>query len=328
MNEFELIARYFKRPQPSSESLVLGVGDDCALLQATPGRHLAISSDTLVSGVHFFSDVAPAHLGHKALAVNLSDLAAMGAKPVAFTLALTLPQIDEAWVAEFAKGLWDLADAHGCALIGGDTTRGPLAISITVLGELPPGAALLRSGAKAGEGIYVSGTTNDCLGQARAGLELAQGHLQFDMADAAYAAARLELPTPRIALGLGLRGVASSCLDLSDGLLGDLQHILQASQVGAVLDLAALQRLAEQRPVLWGLAAQDQQRCMLSGGDDYELLFTVPDAAVPALAQVAASSGTVLTCIGRTRAELGLQCVGAYGQLLALPDYAAWQHFD
>ena len=331
MNEFELIARYFKRAQPASERLVLGVGDDCALLRPSAGMQLAVSSDTLVSGVHFFGDVAPAHLGHKALAVNLSDLAAMGAKPIAFTLAITLPQIDEAWVAEFAKGLWALADTHGCALIGGDTTRGPLAISITVLGELPVGAALLRSGAKAGEGIYVSGTANDCIGQARAGLELAQGNTrigQLDMADAAYAAARLELPSPRIALGLALRGIASSCLDLSDGLLSDLQHILQASQVGAVLDLAALQQLAQQRPVLCNLNAQTQERCMLSGGDDYELLFTVPDQAVAELGKVAAASGTVLTCIGRTQAALALQCTSADGQLQPLPDYKAWQHFE
>lgn len=331
MNEFELIARYFKRAQSQHPRLVLGVGDDGALLQPAAGMQLVVSTDTLVSGVHFFADVAPAHLGHKALAVNLSDMAAMGAQPIAFTLALTLPQIDEPWLAEFARGLWALADAHGCALIGGDTTRGPLAISITVLGELPAGAALLRSGAKAGEGIYVSGTATDCIGQARAGLELAQGHTRMaplDMADAAHAAARLELPSPRVALGLALRGLASSCLDLSDGLVGDLQHILQASQVGAVLDLAALQQLAQQRPVLCNLNAQAQERCMLSGGDDYELLFTAPDQAVAALREAAAASGTVLTCIGRTQAALALQCKGADGQLLALPDYKAWQHFD
>ena len=331
MNEFELITRYFKRAQSQHPRLVLGVGDDGALLQPAAGMQLVVSSDTLVSGVHFFGDVAPAHLGHKALAVNLSDLAAMGAKPIAFTLAITLPQIDEAWVAEFAKGLWALADAHGCALIGGDTTRGPLAISITVLGELPAGAALLRSGAKADEGIYVSGTPTDCIGQARAGLELAQGNArmgQLDMADAAHAAARLELPSPRVALGVALRGLASSCLDLSDGLVGDLQQILQASQVGAILDLPALQQLAQQQPVLCNLNAQAQERCMLSGGDDYELLFTAPDQAVAALREVAAASGTVLTCIGRTQAALALQCRRADGQLLALPDYKAWQHFD
>lgn len=331
MNEFELITRYFKRAQSQHPRLVLGVGDDGALLQPAAGMQLVVSSDTLVSGVHFFGDVAPAHLGHKALAVNLSDLAAMGAKPIAFTLAITLPQIDEAWVAEFAKGLWALADAHGCALIGGDTTRGPLAISITVLGELPAGAALLRSGAKGGEGIYVSGTATDCIGQARAGLELAQGNApawQLDMADAAHAAARLELPSPRVALGVALRGLASSCLDLSDGLVGDLQHILQASQVGAILDLPALQQLAQQRPVLCNLNAQAQERCMLSGGDDYELLFTAPDQAVAALREVAAASGTVLTCIGRTQAALALHCRRADGQLLTLPDYKAWQHFD
>ena len=331
MNEFELITRYFKRAQSQHPRLVLGVGDDGALLQPAVGMQLVVSTDTLVSGVHFFADVAPAHLGHKALAVNLSDMAAMGAQPIAFTLALTLPQIDEAWLAEFSRGLWALADAHGCALIGGDTTRGSLAISITVLGELPAGAALLRSGAKADEGIYVSGTPTDCIGQARAGLELAQGNArmgQLDMADAAHAAARLELPSPRVALGLALRGLASSCLDLSDGLVGDLQHILQASQVGAVLDLAALQQLAQQRPVLCNLNAQAQERCMLSGGDDYELLFTAPDQAVAALREAAAASGTVLTCIGRTQAALALQCRRADDQLLALPDYKAWQHFE
>ncbi|GGH60735.1 thiamine-monophosphate kinase [Comamonas phosphati] len=229
MGEFDLIRRFFQRPVRRA---VLGVGDDCALLAPQPGMQLAISSDMLVEGRHFFADVDPAALGHKALAVNLSDLAACGARPLAFTLALALPQADEAWVGGFAQGLLALADAHDCELIGGDTTQGPLNICITVFGEVPAGQALLRSGARAGDDIYVSGT----LGDARLALEAMLGHVALPLDALQAARQRLERPTPRVALGLALRGIASSALDVSDGLTGDLGHILQASGVGATLD--------------------------------------------------------------------------------------------
>ena len=229
MGEFDLIARYFTRPVRKA---ALGVGDDCALLAPTPGMQLAVSSDMLVEGRHFFADVDPEALGHKALAVNLSDLAACGARPLAFTLALSLPRMDEAWLAGFSRGMWALADAHGCELVGGDTTQGPLNICITVFGEVPAGQALLRSGARPGDDIYVSGT----LGDARLALEALLGHITLHADVLARARQRLERPSPRVPLGLALRGVVSSAMDVSDGLLGDLSHILKASGVGASID--------------------------------------------------------------------------------------------
>jgi thiamine-monophosphate kinase len=231
VGEFELIDRYFKRP---ARRAALGVGDDCALLAPAPGMQLAVSSDMLIEGRHFLSTVDPFKLGHKALAVNLSDLAACGAKPLAFTLALALPQADEAWLEGFSRGLFALADAHDCELIGGDTTRGPLAICITVFGEVPPGQALLRSGARAGDDLYVSGT----LGDARLALEVFRGTRSLPQAVFRWEAraSAWSTPTPRVALGLALRGVATSAADISDGLVGDLGHILKASRVGACID--------------------------------------------------------------------------------------------
>src|SRR5437868_2059526 len=226
MGEFDLIARYFTRPARRSP---LGVGDDCALLQPAPGMQLAVSTDLLVEGRHFLSTVDPRALGHKALAVNLSDLAACGAQPLAFTLSLALPRVDEAWLAGFSEGMFALADAHDCELVGGDTTAGPLAINITVFGEVPAGAALLRSGAQAGDDLWVSGT----LGDARLALEAFRGTVSLPQEVFDAARLRLERPQPRVALGLALRGLATAAIDVSDGLLGDLGHVLQRSGVGA-----------------------------------------------------------------------------------------------
>jgi len=234
LGEFDLIERFFKRPV---QHAVLGVGDDCALLQPRPGTQLAVSSDMLVEGRHFLATVDPARLGHKALAVNLSDLAACGATPLALTLALALPQSDAAWLGGFAQGLLALADAHGCELVGGDTTRGPLNICITVFGEVPVVAgrshALLRSGARPGDALYVSGT----LGDAALALDVLFGRLTVPDAVLDTARLRLEKPSPQVALGQALRGIASAAIDVSDGLLGDLGHILQQSGVGATVEV-------------------------------------------------------------------------------------------
>ena len=339
MGEFELIQRFFTRPTPpDTQGVVLGIGDDCALLQPTPGMQLAISSDMLVCGRHFFAYVDPRALGHKALAVNLSDLAACGARPLAFTLALALPEADAAWLEPFSQGLLALADEHGCALIGGDTTRGPLNICITVFGEVParsggagvPTQALLRSGARPGDDVYVSGT----LGDARLALEALQGRIHLPPEVLAPARARLEWPTPRVALGLALLGVASAAADVSDGLLGDLGHILERSGVGATLDTTFAMHLLAAYADYTGARARFEQeigekkglQCVLSGGDDYELVFTAPVAQRAAVHAAALASGTPVACIGQIEATSGLRLVDAQGALLAR-DFASFDHF-
>lgn len=323
MGEFDLIARYFTRPVRHA---TLGVGDDCALLAPRPGMQLAISSDMLVEGRHFFADVAPEALGHKALAVNLSDLAACGAKPLAFTLALALPRVDEAWLAGFSKGLLALADAHGCELVGGDTTQGPLNICITVFGEVPAGQALLRSGARAGDDIYVSGT----LGDARLALEALLGHIHLPDELLAQARQRLERPTPRVALGLALRGIASSAMDVSDGLLGDFGHILKASGVGACIRTDETIKLiaagAYPSSARGQFDAKILQQCTLAGGDDYELLFTAPPQHRAAVAEAAAQSQTPVTRIGQVEAAPGLRLLDAQGMPVE-NRFASFDHF-
>jgi thiamine-monophosphate kinase len=317
MGEFDLIRRYFTRPTPRA---VLGVGDDCALLQSAPGMQMAISTDMLVSGRHFFPDVDPQTLGHKALAVNLSDLAACGARPLAFTLALALPAADEAWLESFSRGLLALADTHGCELIGGDTTRGPLNICITVFGEMPAGQALLRSGARPGDDIYVSGT----LGDARLALDALTGQLALEPAALQRARARLELPSPRIALGQALRGIASAAADISDGLLGDLGHILEQSGVGATLQASAtVSCLACTQP---GLPEAVRMRSVLSGGDDYELVFCAAPTQRAAVLAASASSHTPVTRIGQIDAAAGLRVLDDDGHPLDSA-YASFDHF-
>jgi len=323
MTEFDLIARYFTR---APQQAVLGVGDDCALINPSANMQLAISSDMLVEGRHFFSDVSPYALGHKALAVNLSDLAACGATPVAFTLALALPSIDEAWLLAFSSGLWALADAHGCELIGGDTTQGPLTICITVFGEVPRGRALLRSGARAGDDIYVSGT----LGDARLALDALQGQIELPPDLLAQARLRLEQPSPRVALGTALRGIATSAIDISDGLAGDLGHLLKASKVGATVDTGVTMNLIASRAhIHWSKALfgpQKQLQMVLSGGDDYELAFTAPPAASGAVHAAAASSQTRVTRIGMIDNEPGLRLVDAQGQRIPV-SFTSFDHF-
>jgi thiamine-monophosphate kinase len=317
MGEFDLIARYFTRPTARA---VLGVGDDCALLQSAPGMQLAVSSDMLVEGRHFFPDVDPAALGHKALAVNLSDLAACGAKPLAFTLALALPRVDEPWLAAFSRGLFALADQHGCELVGGDTTQGPLNICITVFGEVPAGQALLRTGAQAGDDLYVSGT----LGDARMALDALRGACSLPAELMETAQARLEQPMPRVALGLGLRGVASAAIDVSDGLVGDLAHILRASGVGACIDTSIAIDLLANYPHTF---SQEQRlNYVLAGGDDYELAFTAPAAARQAVQTAATASNTTVTRIGHIEQAPGLRLVDSGGQVQP-NSFASFDHF-
>lgn len=315
LGEFDLIARYFTRPVKRA---VLGVGDDCALLAPSPGQQLAVSTDLLVEGRHFVSTVPPARLGHKALAVNLSDLAACGARPLAFTLGLSMPRVDEPFLAGFAEGLFALADAHGIELVGGDTTAGPLTLAITVIGEVPAGQALRRDAAKADDEIWVSGR----LGDARLALEALRGTVRLDGEGFELARAAMELPQPRVALGLALRGIAHAAIDLSDGLVGDLGHVLQASGVGAAIDVDAIPRsalVAAQTPAMQRLA-------LLSGGDDYELLFTAPAAARDAVLLAGHEAGVAVTRIGVVRAGGGLRLHDARGEPVRF-DVAGFDHF-
>ncbi len=324
MGEFELIRRYFQRAGGANPAVALGIGDDCALLQPAPGTQLAISSDMLVVGHHFFPDVDPEALGHKALAVNLSDLAACGARPLAFTLALSLPRADEAWLTGFARGLFALADAHNCTLMGGDTTRGPLNICITVFGEVPVvhgrSLALLRSGGQVGDELWVSGT----LGDARLALEALQGQRTLPPELLQVARQRLERPTPRVALGQALRGIATAVMDLSDGLAGDLRHLLQASGCGARLDAAVLAALPAARDASLDEAAR--LALVLGGGDDYELLFSAPAGQQAEVQAAGRAAGVPLTRIGRLEAEPGLRVVDAQGRELP-GHYASYDHF-
>jgi thiamine-monophosphate kinase len=320
MGEFDLIARYFTRP---ARRAVLGVGDDCALWQPQNGMHLAISTDLLVEGRHFLSTVSPQRLGHKALAVNLSDLAACGAKPLAFTLSLALPRIDEAWLKGFAEGMLALADLHQCELVGGDTTHGPLTIGITVFGEVPPGDALLRSGAQAGDDIYISGSVGD----ARLALEVFRGNLSVSVTDFESARHRMEQPEPRVALGMALRGIANACIDVSDGLAGDLGHILKASQTGAVLTTDWIQDSAAISAALQALPFARRLDMALAGGDDYELLFTAPPDLSDAVQEAANDSDVSITCIGRITNGSGLHVLDAHGVPMSRR-FASFDHFS
>ncbi|WP_127995788.1 thiamine-phosphate kinase [Piscinibacter defluvii] len=315
LGEFDLIAKYFTRPVARA---ALGVGDDCALLAVRPGMQLAVSSDMLVEGRHFLSTVAPDRLGHKALAVNLSDLAACGAAPLGFTLAFSLPRADEAFLEGLARGMFALADEHGIELVGGDTTQGPLNLCLTVFGEVPAGGALLRSGARPGDDLYVSGTVGD----ARLALEAFRGTLalpgeQFDRVRVA-----MERPQPRVALGLALRGVATSAIDVSDGLLGDLGHVLKRSEVGACVEVDAVPRSAvlAAQPPAW------QRECTLAGGDDYELLFTAAPGDAERVRAAGRSAGVAVTRIGRIEAARGLRLVDAAGAPVA-HTFGSFDHF-
>lgn len=309
LGEFDLIDRFFGRDARAGRTeggaVALGIGDDCALLTPTAGHQWLVTADMLVEGRHFLSTVSPRRLGHKALAVNLSDLAACGATPRAFFLSLALPRVDEAFLAGFAQGLFELADAQGIVLAGGDTTAGPLNLNITAMGEVPAGQALLRSGARVGDDLWVSGT----LGDARLALEVFRGTLSLSAAQFDEVRLRMEMPEPRVALGKALRGLATSAVDVSDGLAGDLGHVLQRSNVGATLRLADLPRSA----VLGAMPEDLQRLCLLTGGDDYELVFTAPPDARQRVLEAGRAAGTPVYRIGRIESAPGLRVVDGLG---------------
>jgi thiamine-monophosphate kinase len=300
--EFDLIKRFFSRPVSAG---LLGGGDDCALFGVTPGLQVATSTDLLLEGRHFFSDVDPRSLGHKALAVNLSDLAAIGARPLGCLLGLALPVIDEAWVKQFADGFYALADQHGCELIGGDTTRSQqgITLSVTVFGEVEPSLALRRNAAQIGDDIWVSGT----LGAADVACRMLAGEIPLDAALLQSTRRALEWPTPRVELGQQLRGYAHAAIDVSDGLLQDLGHILAASGVGAELHEqrlpihSALSGLPKQT-----LPPEALRRAVLAGGDVYELCFTAAPAQRAKLETIAQTLGLTLSSIGSVRVQPGL----------------------
>jgi thiamine-monophosphate kinase len=287
-SEFELIARYFERP---AHGALLGVGDDAALVRPGPGMELAVSTDMLLEGRHFSVGADPRALGHKALAVNLSDMAAMGATPRWALLAIALPSADERWLAAFTRGLFALADRFAVDLIGGDTTRGPLTIAITILGEVPDGLALFRAGARPGDEVWVSGA----LGGAALALAARSGRTKLAPAQADSAGRRLDAPEPRVELGERLRGIASSAIDISDGFAGDLRHVLERSAVGALVHYARLPKA----PEFAGLADDQLERdCVLSGGDDYELLFTAAQSSRAEIEALGADLGIPLARVG------------------------------
>jgi len=318
-NEFGLIDLIRERCTIEREDVKLGIGDDAALLAVPSGQWLAVSTDTLVAGVHFPEHTSAGDIGWKALAVNLSDLAAMGATPAWATLALTLPRADAAWATAFADGFAALAREFKLALVGGDTTRGPLTITVTVHGFIPPGAAVFRRGARPGDGIYVTGT----LGDAAAGL--------FCLGERAHAAGgaaerlieRLNRPTPRVAQGLLLRGRANACIDVSDGLVADLGHICAASSVGAQIELASLPASSA---LLAAFDISMRARFQLQGGDDYELCFTAPEDGASMLLEDLARSGCGATRIGRLTAGTGVCVLDASGRQIEL-ERGGWEHF-
>jgi thiamine-monophosphate kinase len=320
-SEFELIARHFTHAAPRS---LLGVGDDAALIRPARGQVLAVAADMLVAGRHFFVDADPASVGHKALAVNLSDMAAMGAVPRWTTLGIALPKADERWVAAMAKGFMACARRHGVELIGGDTTRGPLNLCVQIIGEVPARRALRRDGARPGDEIWVSGT----LGDAALAVAARQGGIRLKPAERKAAQRRLDWPQPRVALGLALHGIARSAIDVSDGLVADLGHVCARSKVAAVVSLERLPRsalLRRHRDHPAALVA------VLGGGDDYELCFTAPPNRHDAVLRAAARAKTPVACIGRVlRAPLGAHRVVVVDRddLPLRPVRAGFDHFS
>ncbi len=315
--EFALIERHFRRATAGRDDVALGIGDDAAILRVPAGHDLAVSIDTLNEGVHFAAGVAGRDLGHKALAVGLSDLAAMGADPAWATLALSLPSVDEAWLDAFVDGLSSLAGEHGVALVGGDTTRGPLSATLQIHGLVPPGRALRRGGARPGDQVFVTGTLGD------AGLAL---ELRREGREVPALGRRLDRPDPRIREGRALRGIATAAIDVSDGLVADLGHILTASGVGGRIELAALPFSEAFREAVVGRADEAVWVLATAAGDDYELCFTVPPAQLEALDAIVRGWDVPVTRIGEIVAGCGLQLLRPDGGVYR-PGRAGYDHF-
>ncbi len=317
LGEFDLIERFFKTGADSlgsnaDQSIALGIGDDCALVRPPENEEIAITSDMLVAGRHFFPDANPELLGYKALAVNLSDLAAMGARPLGFTLAIALPKVDSHWLEGFSKGLFAIAKEYSCPLIGGDTTAGPLTISITAFGATPTGKAIRRSGAKPGDDIWISGAVGD----ARLALAALRHEINLSTNDLQEIEHRMHQPTPRIELGIKLRNIASAALDVSDGLLGDLRHILKQSQLDAEIHLDKLPKSS----ILKKQGSSIQNLFAACGGDDYEICFTAPSSQRDNIQTISHSLNLPLTLIGKTllkkEVEEKIYLLDAFGMLL------------
>ena len=313
-SEFDLIRRYFTRPTSHTD---LAVGDDAALFSIPPGTQIVVTTDTLVAGTHFFHESLPRDLGWKTLAVNLSDLAAMGAAPRWATLALTLPGINENWISEFADGLFECAKCHNVDIVGGDTTRGPLAMTVTLFGKVPSGCAITRAGGRVEDDLWISGWP----GMAALGLAHLQGRIR--LTDPSHALAALHRPSPRVELGLALRDIAHAMIDVSDGLAGDLGHLCERSQLGAVLDDCELPLAAL---IETGVDESFARYCLFSGGDDYELLFAAPPSARERLSSISNSHRLPLTRIGQLIASDGLALCEADGSLHTLAA-RGYEHF-
>ena len=319
IGEFDLIERWFRRPSGCGSGVRLGVGDDCALLEPPPGKLIAVTVDTLVAGQHFLLDTEPADVGWKALAVNLSDLAAMAAKPAWATLSLTLPKATEAWLEGFSSGFWSLAESYDLSLVGGDVTRGPLVISIELMGLVSERAALRRSGARVGDRILITGT----LGDAAAGLAILKGELKAEPAAADWLVGRHLRPAPRVSAGLALGAVASAAIDVSDGLAQDLGHVLRSSGVGAQLHH---DRVPVSDALIQTVGRQPARRLALTGGDDYELCFCCAPERLSRVNRALARLGIAVTEVGAIEAAPGLRVVDATGRVWS-ESAAGYSHF-
>ncbi len=299
MKEFDLIGRYFSNSGHKRKDVVIGIGDDCAVTTVPENQQLAVTTDTLVSGVHFLSDAPAKSVAYKTVAVNLSDLAAMGAEPAWISLSLSLPEVDESWLDEFAAGLYELTQYYSVQLIGGDTVKGPMALTITAQGFIPPGSELTRSSAKPGDWVYVTGT----LGDAGAGLDILKNALNVSGEAKDVLINRHYFPTPRVAVGTAIRRIATSCIDISDGLLSDLKHILKASECGANIHV---ERLPLSRALTSAVTPEQAIEYALSAGDDYELIFTVGEEQRGSLETSLASTNVKATCIGQLTGQAGV----------------------